>query len=107
MPTAVSLVDRIPEIIGELELRTQALCMTVAEETAGEAETLAPEETGALKQSIEARAAEGGAGVYAEWYWFFPEFGTTFQGAHPFMTPAFKAAYLGVQTQGRRAMMGL
>lgn len=32
------------------------------------------------------------AGVYADWYWFFGEFGSMHQPARPFMLPAFEQA---------------
>lgn len=33
------------------------------------------------------------AGVYADWFWFFGEFGTSHQPARPFMIPAYQDAF--------------
>jgi HK97 gp10 family phage protein len=43
------------------------------------------------------------AGVYADWYWFFGEFGTTHEPARPFMIPAFESAYANELPQAAAA----
>lgn len=39
---------------------------------------------------------EPASGIYADWYWFFGEFGTSHQPARPFMVPALEQAYAKV-----------
>lgn len=48
-----------------------------------------------------------GAGVYADWFWFFGEFGTTKQPPRPFMIPAFEVARREVGAAAKAAYSGL
>ena len=104
---AVTLKSRIPEIITELPLRSKALSLTLAEETATTAQGRVPVLTGRLRDSLEAKSVAGGAAVYAAWYWFLVEFGSTNQPANPFLVPALEAAYLSVWEVARREFAAL
>lgn len=79
------------------------MALALAEETAKAAAARAPTgPTGNLKRSLEAKPVPKGAGVYAEFYWFFVEYGSVNnQPPHPFITPAFEAVYPTIQRQGQ------
>jgi HK97 gp10 family phage protein len=64
-------------------------------------------DTGTLKNSIEARDLTDGAGVYAAWYWFLVEFGTKFQPANPYLTPAYEQAFAAVRDVAQREFASL
>lgn len=103
----VVLKNRIPEIMAELPVRGKAMALTLAEETAGAAKSRVPVETGRLRDSINADSVAGGAAVYAEWYWFLVEFGTSNAAAHPYMIPALEAAYTSVLRVAREELAAL
>lgn len=86
-----SLKSRIPEIVVAMEPAVQATIAesvgAMASEAASNAPDAPPAFTG-LPESIEAKEAQDGHGIYAAWYWHFPEFGTVRQAAHPYLIPA-------------------
>lgn len=103
----VVLKNRIPEIMAELPVRGKAMALTLAEETATAGRDRAPVATGTLRDSIEAKSSPGGAAVYATWYWFLVEFGSTNAPANPFMIPALEAAYTTVLRVAREELAAL
>jgi HK97 gp10 family phage protein len=86
---SATLKSRLPAIAAELRPRVSAAVKEGAEAIAQTAQERAPVATGELRDSIEARR-HGPAeyGVYATWYWLFPEFGTQNAPAQPYMLPA-------------------
>ncbi len=48
-----------------------------------------------------------GVGIYADWYWFFGEFGTSTQAARPYMVPALEEEYGKVYPKARAAFSRL
>lgn len=106
---AATLESRFPEIIAELRPKVSAAVKVSAETIAEDAGAAAPVgPTGELGQSIEARN-EGVAeyGIYAAWYWFFPEFGTAHSAPEPYMLPAVEANKLPFEAEVTAVLRGL
>lgn len=87
------LKSRIPQIIAKAQRDAETVNAASAERIAQEAQGRAPRDTGELADSIEAKPGEDDeyrveVGV---WYAHFLEFGTSRQGARPFLTPAAEA----------------
>lgn len=102
-PGRVSLRSRIPKIQLELAPRVNEGLYRGAVEIAKTAAERAPKaesattlngeiiEPGNLQKSIKAArygGAHNRAQVRAAWYWIFPEHGTKYQSAQPFMIPS-------------------
>jgi HK97 gp10 family phage protein len=89
------LKSRIPEIAAELDPRVQATIHHGVQQMADKASRDAPDAPPAyqgLPASIEAKERGPSSwGIYAAWYWFFPEFGTRSQAAQPYMIPAVES----------------
>lgn len=126
--------SRLPRIARKLPFIAEAITKRTTEAIAKSAAERAPVgATGELKKSIEARSAEFdyGArseigknaaslglaipssrgmqsvqayGVWAAWYWFFVEYGTSRQGAQPFITPAVEEHRATAERYGRTLM---
>lgn len=103
--TRVKLESRIPQIIANVASGVHAANRASAERIARDAKGRVARNTGALAASIEARDAEGSDMhvVADEWYAHFIEYGTSRQGARPFMTPAAESERL----THLRAILGL
>src|SRR6188472_2773504 len=103
MAGAVALQSRFPEIIASLPKRGKLAELELAEGIASRAADSAPVNTGKLRDSIEGREHPSGtgAGVWAVWYWFLVEFGTTQNPPHAFMLPAFHEALAATPTAVR------
>lgn len=94
------MIETISQLVAELAgaaatigVRSEAAVAKVAQDTAATARELAPVDTGALRDSIE--ATHEGSGAYdvgpSVSYAPFVEFGTSVMGPQPFMGPAADA----------------
>jgi len=88
----VTLKSKLPAIRAELRPRVSAAVKAGAESVAEAARGRAPEETGALKKSIEVKRK--GPAMYAVdvgvFYAHWQEFGSHHQPARPFLVPALE-----------------
>lgn len=96
------LESRLPEIAAAIPIKVGEAIRQGAENIARDAAARAPVAPdvahglppGTLRDSIEARSSEGVGqvyGIYSAWYWHFPEYGTRYFAAEPFMVPAAEA----------------
>jgi HK97 gp10 family phage protein len=116
----IGLKSRIPTIIADLPGSVQDAIAEGVEPIVNEARDRAPEgPTGDLAQSIEIRdpaedsrldavfREDGAIGIYAAWYWRFPEFGTVRAAAQPFMIPAVESNTPGLISTVEEALEDL
>jgi HK97 gp10 family phage protein len=101
------LKSRIPEVAAELEARAHELAKLVAEDIAQAATERAQSLYGTYESGDHFSIHAEGSEVYAEWYWFFGEFGTSHQPARPFMLPAAEEARARVPVTARGMLRGL
>lgn len=101
-------VDRLPEIIARMPGAVEQVLAKVALDIEAEAKVLAPVDTGALRNSIQASRESQlswriGVG---QSYGIYQELGTVHMPAHPFLTPAVEHARGGFES-AFRALEGL
>lgn len=118
------LKSRFPEITTSLPLKARAAIQAGTERIAADARHRAPVshdvhhgyQPGSLRDSIEARSgsAEAGVvsgtevyGIFAAWYYRFPEFGTRYFAAEPFIVPAAESGKAEVAAAVTEAMRSL
>ncbi len=84
--------SRIPTVIKRLRAAANEAVQETAEDCRDEAIRLAPEDTGALKQSIEAHPTGHAEAVWGTdiGYGKFVNYGTIHTAAQPFFDPAFE-----------------
>lgn len=92
MPVEVRIVeDFIPEVVARVNATSRAAVKACADDIARDMRAYAPVDTGAMRDSIESQSNVAGfdAEVHiGEDYWFYPNYGTRFQAAQPFVEPA-------------------
>lgn len=106
------LKSRLTEVEAKLPAEVSAATKRGAEAIAATAAAQAPERTGDLKRSIKARDGDKGYGIYAAWYWFYAEFGTSGPGEHhesprPYMIPAVEAGREALDAEVEAALRNL
>ena len=89
------LKSALPEIMAKLPPVTMEVAKKTADNIAKRAQERADQQYHGTHGNfnIEARHLSNGAGVYADWFWFFGEFGTSHQPARPYMIPALEESY--------------
>ncbi len=83
---------RLDEIAAKLGVNTDGAVKAVAFQVEGIAKTLAPVDTGALRNSIHTEKMEEGTYMVADGveYGIYQELGTHKMAAHPFLVPALE-----------------
>ena len=102
-----TLKSRIPQINASLKPRVDAAVHASVERMALGAAERAPQESGDLAESYEARKLPTGSGIYAAWYWLFPEFGTSHSAAQPHLIPAVEQERGPMEAEVAAALRGL
>ncbi len=84
-----SVLDKMTE---EMRPRANAICGRTAFAVQGDAQGLAPVDTGALRASLEAEEVEALSWIVHDGveYGIYQELGTSKMAAHPFLVPAIE-----------------
>lgn len=94
MPTEVKLIEnRIPELIVHVNAVASAAVKSTADKIARTMTQLAPKDTGDMARSIDSVSLDVGLAAGVEIgvdYWMFPNYGTRYQAAQPFVEPAIE-----------------
>lgn len=94
MPDAIELKvveNRIPELVVHVNAVARAAVKRTADDIARTMADLAPKDTGDMADSIESVSVEVGIAAGVEIgvdYWMYPNYGTRYQAAQPFVEPA-------------------
>ncbi len=92
MPVETRIVeDIIPEVVARVNATSRAAVKACADDIAKDMRDYAPVDTGDMRDSIESESEVAGyeATVHIGMdYWIFPNYGTRYQAAQPFVEPA-------------------
>jgi HK97 gp10 family phage protein len=104
--------NRFPEIIAELQIRSDLAARAVAEHIEDAAKTRVPVDTGRLQQAIHTERRRRGtwavvAGDTDAWYGHIVEHGGAHTSPRPFLVPALESARDEALQAFRAALRGL
>lgn len=92
MPVEVRIIeDRIPSLVAKVNATARAGVKRNADRIAITMRLFAPKDTGEMAGSIESKSDVAGYEAHVEIgvdYWKFPNYGTRYQAAQPFVEPA-------------------
>jgi len=104
LPLTLSIKLRLDQAAAEIQARAAALAAKAALDIEARARELAPVDTGALRNSIQAFEVDRFHWIVTSpvHYSAFQEYGTSRMAAQPYMTPALEAVRPIVEAQARR-----